>query len=97
MSFYEKTGAAAAGGSHRRKWDTTEYEIKANERLAKEQEEMEKKKGGKRSAKLIDGIKPPPPKKLLEAREYKVGLLVIFSLTTSFFRLIWKAELANKL
>ncbi|KAI6218852.1 Zinc finger matrin-type protein 2 [Aphelenchoides fujianensis] len=70
MSFYEKSGSKAAGGTHRRTWDTTEYSIKANERAVKEQEEAEARSGKKsKKPKLPDGIKAPPPKKLLEARK----------------------------
>ncbi|KAI6240793.1 Zinc finger matrin-type protein 2 [Aphelenchoides fujianensis] len=75
MSFYEKSGSKAAGGTHRRTWDTTEYSIKANERAVKEQEEAEARSGKKsKKPKLPDGIKAPPPKKLLEARKEAVDL-----------------------
>ena len=53
---------------HRRTWDRTEFEIKAQERLAAEREAMEIKKGV---------IKPPKGPKvqreMLKPREYKVS------------------------
>ncbi|KAE9552241.1 hypothetical protein FO519_004550 [Halicephalobus sp. NKZ332] len=68
MSYYQKTGAAASGNDHRKKWDLNEYAAKANERLAEERATLE--------AKNSKG-KPKGPKvkrELLQAREEKVGL-----------------------
>uniref|UniRef100_A0A914VXL0 Matrin-type domain-containing protein n=1 Tax=Plectus sambesii TaxID=2011161 RepID=A0A914VXL0_9BILA len=68
------SGVYGAGvGDHRRKWDTTEFEIKAQERLALEREEREEKEAKER------GEKPTKPKEkvkreLLKPREYKVDL-----------------------
>ncbi|KAI1730511.1 zinc-finger double-stranded RNA-binding domain-containing protein [Ditylenchus destructor] len=68
MSFYGNN-AAGASNSHRRTWDRTEYEIKAQERLTAEREEMEKKNGKKPVEKG-----PKPKRDLLKPREYKVDL-----------------------
>ena len=67
MSFYQKTGTAASGGDHRRKWDLNEYAAKANERLAEERAALEAKN---------NKTKPKGPKvkrELLQAREEKAG------------------------
>ncbi|CAD5230569.1 unnamed protein product [Bursaphelenchus okinawaensis] len=75
MSFYQKTGKEAEGLNHRKTWDKTEYEIKANERAQREKAEAEASKKGKKIKVLLpDGSKPPPPKKLLEARKESVDL-----------------------
>uniref|UniRef100_A0AC34QB29 U4/U6.U5 small nuclear ribonucleoprotein 27 kDa protein n=1 Tax=Panagrolaimus sp. JU765 TaxID=591449 RepID=A0AC34QB29_9BILA len=76
MSFYQKTGTAASGTDHRRKWDVNEYAAKANERLAEEREKYEAKNNKN---------KPKGPKvkrELLQAREEKVGyhFLIIFDI-----------------
>uniref|UniRef100_A0A7E4VMK3 U1-type domain-containing protein n=1 Tax=Panagrellus redivivus TaxID=6233 RepID=A0A7E4VMK3_PANRE len=68
MSFYDKTGASASAGDHRRKWDTNEYTRLANERKEKEREEFEEKNSK---------TKPKGPKvrrELLHFREEKVDL-----------------------
>lgn len=77
MSFYERSGAAASSSTHRRTWDTAEYQIKANERQTKEREESDRKgKKGKRPKDGLDDLKPPPPKRLLEAREKQVIIIL---------------------
>ncbi|CEF65921.1 Zinc finger matrin-type protein 2 [Strongyloides ratti] len=68
MSFYEKTGTKAEVQDHRRKWDITEYHIKAQERLAKEKEEIAKKNG------LLKPEKTSGKKELLKMREEKIDL-----------------------
>jgi hypothetical protein len=74
MSFYERSGNASSAPTHRRTWNTAEYEVKASERANREREEADKKsKKGKRP-KEDDEFKPPAPKKLLQAREAKVSL-----------------------
>ena len=67
MSFYQKTGTAASGSDHRRKWDLNEYATKANERLAEERAALEAKN---------NKSKPKGPKvkrELLQSREEKVS------------------------
>uniref|UniRef100_A0A0N5BSF8 Matrin-type domain-containing protein n=1 Tax=Strongyloides papillosus TaxID=174720 RepID=A0A0N5BSF8_STREA len=68
MSFYEKTGTKANVQDHRKKWDVTEYHIKAQERLAKEKEELAKKNG------LLKPEKSKEKKELLQMREEKIDL-----------------------
>lgn len=68
MSYYDKSGAASSSGDHRRKWDKTEYEIKAQERLAAEREALDSKTKPK---------KPTGPKvkrEMLKPRDYKVQI-----------------------
>uniref|UniRef100_A0AC34F3G5 U1-type domain-containing protein n=1 Tax=Panagrolaimus sp. ES5 TaxID=591445 RepID=A0AC34F3G5_9BILA len=66
MSFYQQTGAAVSGADHRRKWDTNEYQAKANERLAEEKAAMEAKKNKEKPK------GPKPRRELLQARDEKV-------------------------
>ena len=54
---------------HRKTWDRTEYEIKAQERLALEREELEIKNGIRKPERG-----PKIKRELLKAREYKVDL-----------------------
>uniref|UniRef100_A0A1I8ABX6 U1-type domain-containing protein n=1 Tax=Steinernema glaseri TaxID=37863 RepID=A0A1I8ABX6_9BILA len=71
MSFYEKSGAAAASAGHRQTWNTAEWEAKARERINREKEEWAQK-NGKKPREAEPG--PKPKKELLKAREYKVDL-----------------------
>ncbi|KAL3115878.1 hypothetical protein niasHT_007178 [Heterodera trifolii] len=68
MSFLQRPPSSVK--DHRRTWDRTEYEVKAQERLTTEREALEIKKGN---------IRPPPkgPKikrEMLKPREFKVDL-----------------------
>ncbi|KAH7724426.1 zinc finger protein [Aphelenchoides avenae] len=68
MSHHAASGSGAATGpSHRRTWDKTEFEIKAQERIAAEREAADIKSGK---------IKPPkgPKKEMLKPRDFKVDL-----------------------
>uniref|UniRef100_A0A0K0DX99 Matrin-type domain-containing protein n=1 Tax=Strongyloides stercoralis TaxID=6248 RepID=A0A0K0DX99_STRER len=68
MSFYEKAGTKAEIQDHRKKWDITEYHIKAQERLTKEKEELAKKNG------LLKPEKDNSKKELIKMREEKIDL-----------------------
>lgn len=75
---------------HRRTWDKTEFEIKAQERLAAEKEAFDIKRGI---------IKPPKfPKvqrELLKPREFKVHLTIKLIIIKSSWT--WNQKLVNKL
>lgn len=70
------TSNATVDSNHRRKWNITEYEIKAQERLAAEREEREDKEAGGRGEKRkrIDHQLPRVKREMLKPREYKVDL-----------------------
>uniref|UniRef100_A0A0N5A4V1 U1-type domain-containing protein n=1 Tax=Parastrongyloides trichosuri TaxID=131310 RepID=A0A0N5A4V1_PARTI len=68
MSFYEKSGSKANIPNHRRTWDLNEYYIKAQERKAKEQEELAIKNG------LVKVEKDGTKKELIHMREEKIDL-----------------------
>uniref|UniRef100_A0AC35U3F1 Matrin-type domain-containing protein n=1 Tax=Rhabditophanes sp. KR3021 TaxID=114890 RepID=A0AC35U3F1_9BILA len=68
MSFYEKTGTKANIVDHRKKWDENEYYIKAQERKAKEQLELDIKNGLKKKE------KEPAAKGFLKMREEKIDI-----------------------
>lgn len=63
---YNKNSAGPSN-DHRKTWDRTEYEIKAQERLAVEREALDIKNGIK---KLDRG--PKIKREMLKARDYKV-------------------------
>lgn len=73
MSFYGNSGASGSGGDHRRKWDKTEFEIKAQERLQAEREALDIKNG-----KTKPPRGPKPKRELLQPREFKVENLMVF-------------------
>ena len=67
-SYYTKVGLEVTAKDHRRIWDRTEYEIKAQERIAAEREDLEVKKGNIKLPKL-----PKVKREMLKPREYKVN------------------------
>jgi U4/U6.U5 tri-snRNP component SNU23 len=69
MSFYDKQGSSNSGANHRRTWDKTEYEIKAQERIAAEREKADIKSG-----KMKPPKGPKVKREMLKAREFKVDL-----------------------
>jgi U4/U6.U5 tri-snRNP component SNU23 len=72
------TPQGTADTNHRRKWNTTEYEIKAQERLAAEREEREdqeaKGRGEKPPKRFRPDQAPRVKREMLKPREYKVDL-----------------------